>query len=92
MTKRGGKKHAKATQRKYGLVPVEDTECRARIRDIRQRIERLLILPGGVIALERSIYAMGLQAERLRDEVAEKRGQVTALEAELSGLIEAGKP
>ena len=92
MAKRAGKRHAKATQRKYGLVPVEDAEGRERIRGLRERINRLMYMPGGVIALERSIYAMGSQAERLREEVADKRGQVTALEAELSELIEARKP
>ena len=92
MAKRAGKKHAKATQHKYGLVPVEDTKRRERIREVRQSINRLMYMPGGVIALERSIYAMMQQASRLRDEVADKRGQVTALEAELGELIEAGKP
>ncbi len=65
----------------------KDTDRARRIAVIRGRIARLTDAPGGITSLCRSLDAMHIKRLWVASEIAEKRGQVTALQAGLDELL-----
>ena len=85
-----GKRHAKHTQDRFGLVEAK-AERQSRVKALREQIRALEMGKDNPTALEQSIAGMATKSARLEQEAAGKRARLRKLRDELDELIKAGK-